>query len=166
MRGIPMNENKPVRHKNIRLKDYDYSQEGYYFITICTTNRRKFLCEINHLGITSEKAQYTMALTESGHVVDKHINNINSIYSNVLTDCYVIMPNHIHLIVVINSVATLTLPRIINSFKTITTKSIGFSMWQKNYYEHIIRSEEELQEVRNYIVNNPLKWHEDKYYTE
>lgn len=160
-----MEENQQIRHKNIRLKDYNYSQTGYYFVTICTKDREELLCKIieNNNPIGSLNIQNE--LTDIGKIIDMYINNIGTLYNNIRLDYYIIMPNHIHLIVIISNSSTKTLPDIIRSFKTISTKVIGFPIWQKNYFEHVIRCEQELDEIRNYIANNPLKWYEDEYYT-
>jgi len=111
-------------------------------------------------------------LTDIGEVVKQYVENINTIYGNELTlDKYVIMPNHIHMIIVINSgtprAASPTkakIPKVINSLKALTTKKIGFSIWQKSYHDRILRNEAEYQVRWNYIENNPAKWAEDEYF--
>lgn len=160
----------PTR-KSIRLKNYDYSQPGYYFITICTQNRKNILCQI--VGGDAFGAPSTREIIYSGtsRIVDKYVNNINKVYDNVQLDSYVIMPNHIHLIIVINNVITantnkITLIQIINSLKVLTSKECGSHIWQRNYYEHIIRTEQELEEIREYIQNNPLNWNKDMFYMD
>jgi REP element-mobilizing transposase RayT len=152
------------RHKNTRIKNYDYSTTGHYFVTICTSNRKNVLCTIVEAFPQVEQFQYKTILTDIGKVVDKYINNIRKVYSNITLDCYVIMPNHIHLIVVMGNKSTLALSQIIRSLKIIISKEIGGVIWQENYYEHIIRCEQDLYETRKYIENNPSKWCEDKYY--
>lgn len=154
------------RHKNIRIKNYDYSKAGYYFVTICTSNRKNVLCNIVETSSHIGQLQYKIILTDVGKVVDKYINNIRIVYSNVTLDCYVIMPNHIHLTVIMGNKSTLALSQIIRSLKIIVSKEIGTSIWQENYYEHIIRCEQDLYEIRKFIENNPSKWCEDKYYVQ
>jgi REP element-mobilizing transposase RayT len=166
------------KRKNIRLKHYDYSQAGYYFVTICTENKRHLLCEI--VGDAAHSILQTNTtqskLTETGYMVQQYLQNIDTVYDNAKLDCYIIMPNHIHCIIIIEDVvqqeeagrlraaAPTSLSKIINSFKTITSKKYGKSLWQRNYYEHVIRKDTELYEIREYIQNNPAKWELDKYY--
>jgi len=162
-----MDTNLP-RRKTIRLKHYDYSQAGYYFITICTENRKMLLW--SDVGATNGR----QSLTEAGELIETALRNIETIYFNVFLDEYVIMPNHIHFILVIGNcidngrpMVAPTVSQIIQQFKGYVTKKCrqkGFS-WQKSYYEHIIRNEQELQKIRQYIIDNPAKWQEDEYYT-
>lgn len=111
-----MKENLP-RRKNIRLKYYDYSEEGMYFITICTRNRIKLFGEIE----TKE-----IKLTKVGKIVEKSIINLEKIYNNITIDEYIVMPNHIHIIIIINEKNNLTISRIINQYKGRITKTIGY----------------------------------------
>ncbi|MDP4094100.1 MAG: transposase [Bacillota bacterium] len=151
--------------KSIRLKDYNYSQPGYYFITICTINRDNILSNI---------IQDSINLSKIGQTVMNHLNNINLVYENVNLDSNVIMPNHIHLILELHDNGRLwaaaptnppifSIPRIVNSFKTLTSKKYGSTLWQRGYYDHVIRGESELNKIREYIINNPAKWQEDEY---
>lgn len=126
--------------KNIRLKNYDYQTNGYYFVTICCSGRAK-LC-LNY-----------------SRIIDKHLKNLEK-YDGVSLDYYKIMPEHLHFILVLYG-AKLPLCRYIQDFKAKTTLEIkknGFSekiFWQPNYYEHIIRNETVLDKIRLYIENNP-----------
>lgn len=112
-------------------------------------------------------------LTEIGKSVEKALKNIGTIYPEICLDEYVIMPNHVHFILFIESskdsgrpMVASTIFRIVQQLKGYVTKKYGQgSLWQKSYYEHIIRNEKDLQEKRNYILNNPLKWNEDEYFT-
>ena len=166
------------RRKDIRLKNYNYAKEGMYFITICTKNRRNILSNIIYeINYSNEKKSVGVAalgdpkieLSYIGKIVDQHIIKINEIYNNISVDCYIIMPNHVHFIIYIKNkgspkAATPTISSVINSLKGIITKKCKFPIWQRNYYEHIIRNEKEYLEILEYIQNNPLKWKEDKYY--
>ena len=154
---------KLPKRKNIRLKEYDYSQAGYYFVTICTNDKKNLFWNV---GATCGR-QFQKSLI--GEIVDLEINKINSIYKNVEINKYVIMPNHIHMILVLyagngRSKTTPTISRIIQQFKGSVSKQVGFSLWQKSFYDHIIRNEQEYQKIWEYIDTNPLKWHEDKYF--
>ena len=146
-----MKENLP-RRKNIRLKYYDYSEEGMYFITICTRNRIKLFGEIE----TKE-----IKLTKVGKIVEKSIINLEKIYNNITIDEYIVMPNHIHIIIIINEKNNLTISRIINQYKGRITKTIGYPIWQKLFYEHIIRNKSEYYKIKQYIQNNIVNWKND-----
>jgi putative transposase len=172
-------ENKLPRRKDLRLKNYDYSQAGYYFVTLCTENKEHVLCNIVGDAAHSVPQSTTIQskLTQIGYIVEQHLKNINVVYSNAKLDCYTVMPNHIHFIVIIEdslqheeggrlrAAAPTSLSKIVNSFKTITSKKYGKTLWQRNYYEHVIRKDNELHEIREYIMNNPAKWELDKYFS-
>ena len=164
---------KLPNRKNIRLTDYDYSQNGAYFITICVKDRHEILWEDTSVGAACGRPMSSEhALSETGLTIDDEINRIGKIYETVKIDKYVIMPNHIHMIIILNDAANLdgrpqaapTISRIINKFKGSITKQIGYSIWQKLFYDHIILNETEYQKVWQYIDENPVKWAEDEYY--
>jgi len=118
-------------------------------------------------------------LSEYGKIADKHINKINAINNIISIDKYVIMPNHIHMIIFIRNPETssigksgamrtsrptsASIPSIMRSFKTMITKEIGFSLWQTTYHDHIIRDEADYQRTWQYIDENPAKWAEDEF---
>ncbi len=154
------------KRKPTRLKGYDYSTPGAYFITICTKDRKELLSKIvgddAHIVPKNQVSQY-------GLVCNKYINNINNKYENVTVDKYVIMPNHIHLIIFLRgtmkaSSPTKNIETIIRSFKTMVTKEIGYSIWQRSYHDHIIRDEKDYEKIWEYIDINPLKWEIDCFY--
>ena len=149
-----MKNNLPQR-KNIRLKYYDYSTAGLYFVTICIKNRREILGKI--------KDNY-IKLTKEGYIVRKNIINIEKIFEGIIIDEYVIMPNHIHMLIELDGQNGVTLSRIINQYKGVVTKQIGYSIWQKLYYEHVIRNEKEYYIIKEYIKNNVISWEKDKYF--
>ncbi len=149
------------KRKAIRLKDYDYSQNGAYFVTICVKNRENLLWNV---GETCGRPLLDNHLSDYGIIIDKEINKLHDIYETVVVDKYVIMPNHIHIIIILQNeidgrpqVAP-TISRLIQQFKGSVSKQIGFSMWQKLFYDHIIRNEQEYQKVWQYIDTIPLKW--------
>lgn len=150
-----MKENLPVR-KNIRLKYYDYSNEGMYFITICTKNRIEFLGKIIDTNY--------IKLTNKGVIVKQNIKMIEEIFENVTVDEYIIMPNHIHMIIIINNKNEISISRIIKQYKMYVSKKIGYSIWQKLFYEHVIRNEKEYYKIKEYIKNNIINWEKDKYF--
>jgi len=186
------------RIETTRLKGWDYGKNGYYFVTICTKNRIPYLGNvINGMVQLSEIGK--IAFDELQKTPDIRID------MNVKLGEFVIMPNHIHCIIIIgeneyntnrrdamrfdnnyrdamHGVSTINntnntnkfgpqsknLPSIIRGFKSAVTKRAkiinpNFS-WQRNYYEHIIRDEKSFKTISEYIINNPLKWNEDKYY--
>lgn len=161
-------KNKSNKHnrRSIRLKDYDYSKDGMYFITICTKNRINILSRIIPGSVKTDPYNQ---LNKLGYIVEKELNNIPKHFNNVGIDKYVIMPNHIHIIIKINNVgASLDSPKkirlsnVIGLFKSGVSRKIGYSIWQRNYYEHIIRNEKEYGEIYKYIEYNPVCWEEDK----
>jgi putative transposase len=167
--------NRPHR-RSIRLKEYDYSQPGEYFVTICTYNHECTLGEI----INGE-----MRLNEIGKIVEEEWLRTAIIRPDIQLDLYVIMPNHIHGIIVLNECrGTLqraptverfgkptsnSIPTIVRLFKSATTKRINeirgtprMPFWQRNYYDHVIRNDKELNNIRDYILNNVLQWAVEK----
>lgn len=154
--------------KRNRLKGYDYSLSGYYFVTICVKDRKKYF------GKIINRKMYTNKI---GEVIEKYWEEIPRYYVNCLVDEHIIMPNHIHGILVVKNVGTEqcsvptkygTLSKIIKSFKDVSTKTIRNKYihdftWQRSFYDHIVRSEKSLYAIRNYIKYNPYKWEEDEY---
>lgn len=155
--------------RSIRLKGYDYSQNGAYFVTICTQGRQ---CLFGN--IMDEK----MVLNNAGEIVKSVVNDLPNHYTHVELAQYVIMPNHFHGIVVLtdNVRAGLKpaptkrhgLPEIVRGLKTFSSRRInqlrhtpGAKLWQRNYYEHIIRNDNDLQQIKQYIIINPAQWHSD-----
>jgi len=160
------------RRRSIRLKGYDYSQPGAYFVTICTRNKEYLFGEI---------IDGKMMLNKVGEIVRDEWNRIPRIHKNAKLDEYVIMPNHLHGVIMITDALMVSwqrvhkvgsfgkpvsgsLPTIIRCCKAAITSKInelrqtpGLPVWQRNYYEHVTRGGEDLNEVREYIINNPLK---------
>lgn len=205
--------------KEIRMKNFDYSRNGLYFITICTKDRIPYLSEIAGVGdgVFGKYGEYinkpaikgvvdaalgvhhtdiiikpVLKLTSIGKIVDNNINKIDELYEYVSVLKYVIMPDHIHIILFVSDFydkslqitesnkhsnyvsenvigtpraasPTKYIPYIINAMKSISTKKIGYSIWQRSYYDHIIRNEKEFLEICDYIDNNPLNWINNKF---
>ncbi len=177
-----MKFNPDIHHRHsIRIKEYDYSKEGAYFITICTQNREKILSKINLIGNVGAGlvSAQNIQMTELGKMVCKEYINLEKAFNNIILHDYVIMPNHIHGIIEICKRADTrpapTLPDIICSYKSRTTlmyikgvregiyKPFNKRIWQRNYYEHIIRNEKEYLKIQEYIHNNPLNWKNDEF---
>lgn len=165
-----MNE-LPKRKRN-RLSDYDYSQNGVYHITICTANHRKILSEVIPVGAIINRPQ--IKLSKIGFIADNAVSQIPVHYNCVAVEKYIIMPNHIHLLLRIDKctgengrlIIAPTVSRIIKQFKSEVTKKAGFSLWQKGFYDHIIRNDADYdyESVWIYIDENPVKWENDEYY--
>ena len=170
----------PEKHArgSIRLPRYDYTQAGAYFITICAADRRCIFGEIR---------DGAMRLNMNGSIVAAQWAGLPKHYSNATLDDFVLMPNHVHGLIFLTDDGhscvgaglkpALTspqsnprhgLPEIIRGFKTFSSRSVnqlrgtpGAPVWQRNYYEHVVRDEGDLDVIRRYIVENPLKWAED-----
>jgi len=188
----------PEKHnrRSIRLKNYDYSKSGAYFITICTKNRQCLFGEI----VNGE-----MILNDGGKIVEKCWIDIPEHFPNAILDEFIIMPNHIHGIIILNELdfdnvganivvnvgANMVVDEGANNFSPLqndrphgTTRTIGSiirgfkigvtkwfrqnsnikTVWQRNYYDHIIRNEIELIKIRKYIINNPKNWLIDNHF--
>lgn len=165
------------QRRSIRLPGYDYTQAGAYFVTVCTHRRACLFGDVD-----GENAR----LSSVGRIVASSWEWLAERYPYVETDLYVVMPNHLHGILWLvadpdrrggsRAAPTPTpegrrkpLGQLIGAFKTVSTKRInniretpGTPIWQRNYYEHVIRNEDDLLEVRRYIRDNPARWHDDE----
>ena len=150
-----MHKNLPIR-KNIRLKGYDYSKENIYFITICAKERKEILGKITERN--------DIELTKESKIAKYNINEIEKIYDNAIIDEYTIMPNHIHILVKMKNKKNVTISKVIKHYKAKISREITYSIWQKSFYEHIVRNETEYIKIKEYIQNNVANWKEDKYY--
>jgi REP element-mobilizing transposase RayT len=187
---MPYNPSLHHRH-SIRLKGYDYSLAGMYFITICC---QEMVCRFGKIK------NGEMVLNDAGMVAQQCWLEIPRHFPHVILHEYVVMPNHVHGIIVLADTVvgaknfspvsiscgengiwaknfsplpppplhgtSRTIGSIIRGFKIGVTKQLGFSIWQRNYYEHIIRNELAYQNISNYIMRNPEKWQNDKFYFE
>jgi len=189
--SMPNKYNPDIHHRqSIRLKDYDYTQAGAYFITICTKDRECLFGDIS---------DNNLHYNDYGQIAYEFWLKIREHFSNSELDGFIVMPNHIHGIIMINTrrgevsspigvsspeLNAITsiqkggetpplhkhaLGQFIAFYKYQTTKQInqirntsGMSVWQRNYYEHIIRNENELDKIRQYIIDNPFKWNIDE----
>lgn len=158
--------NLPER-KSLRLNGYDYASDGWYFITICTKNRK---CLFGRVDVGAPREAPVVDLNQYGRVVDNLWQTVPD-HHPVRLDDYVIMPNHLHGILILTGGPrpAPTLGNIIGLFKSECTKTIrkekqdsDFSVWQRNYYDRIIRNSNELFRIRKYINQNPVKWELDR----
>ena len=157
------------KRKPTRLKDYDYSQNGYYFVTICSRNKECVFSNIVGGGALDAPQNH---LSEIGKIVEKYILSTNNI-SNVAVDKYVIMPNHIHLILIIQnaggtswapSPTNNTISHAVSTFKRFVNKEVGQNVFQRSFHDHVIRGEQDYLKIWNYIDTNPQKWSEDCFF--
>lgn len=161
---------KPHRKPN-RLKDYDYSTSGAYFITICTKEHKCILSRIVGDGVLDVPKT---VLTEYGKIADNQLKTMSSFYEDIAIDKYVIMPNHIHLLISITDLGTGSsgtptptnekIARFVSTFKRFCNKQYGGNIWQRSYYDHIIRDDKDYRTRWRYIDENPIRWLNDKYY--
>ena len=200
-------ENKLPIRKNIRLPKHNYSAPGAYFITVCTQDKRHILSRIVGEGSvfpitgtdtmhTSEAngiSNYTVGegsalpkktiveLSPCGRIIEKTIGQISVKYNDVSVDRYVIMPNHVHLLLSKKSsygradpspTGETNIIDVIGWFKFTTAKEIArmkisgiASLWQRSFYDHIIRNEQDYYEIARYIEDNPLMWEKDSLYS-
>jgi len=156
----------PKRKQN-RLTAYDYSTPNAYFITICTENRKNLFWK--DVGAVTDRPE-NVPLTALGIIVRQRIRDIPSHYPAITVDHAVIMPNHIHLLLQINtnadgrSMIAPTISTVVRLLKGTVTKEAGFPVWQKGFYDHVIRNDNDYRDIWNYIEGNPGKWSEDKLY--
>ena len=139
-----------------------------YFITVCTENRRNLFW--TDVGVAIVTDPENLPLTNLGMMVKQVIYDIPRHYPAITVDHAVVMPNHIHLLLQIKTdidgrpMAAPTIPTVINQTKGVISKKAGFSVWQKGFYDHVIRNDNDYREIWNYIEGNPGKWTEDKLY--
>ena len=149
------------KRKQIRIENFDYSTPGAYFITICTKNKENILW--NNVGADIIRPQ-GISLSHIGKIVKQGILQIENHYRNISVDKYCVMPNHIHLILHIKSdengrmVSAPTISTVIGSIKRWISKQTGIAIWQKSFYEHTIRNQNDYNEIWEYIENNPIKY--------
>ncbi len=159
------------KRKPTRLRDFDYSKNGYYFITICSHNKRKIFSNIVGEGFPLPQ------LTPQGKIANEYILKIDKKYPHIKPEKYVIMPNHIHIIISVNNNGrgnpSPTISNMVGWLKYNITKQInliignvGNKIFQRSFHDHIIRGDRDFLEIWNYIDSNPAKWEQDKFYME
>ena len=155
------------KRKPTRLKEYDYSTPGAYFITVCVKDKKELLSKISNVVREGLCALPKNELTPIGKEVEKSIQYINNNYTGIKIDKYVIMPNHIHLIVILDDAGghgNPPLQNVIGQLKSYTTKKFGGTLWQRSYHDHIIRGEKDYEKIWEYIDTNVIKWEQDCFY--
>lgn len=162
---------KLAQRKRNRLSNYDYSTPGVYFVTICSKDRH--WCFWN-VGASIARPQSTAHLSYIGLATDEKIHEINVRYPFMNVDNYVIMPNHVHLLLSFccdNSgramlAPTTNISKVIQQFKGAVTKALSYSVWQKSFHDRVVRNEAEYLKIYKYIDDNPYQWIEDRFYIQ
>ena len=163
-----------AQRKPTRLGGYDYSENGAYFVTICTKDKQKTLSNIVGGGAFDAPQ---IQLTAVGRVVEKYIRSTDNVPS-ITVDKYVIMPNHVHLLIRIHhgsgtswapSPTSLTranqvLPHAISTLKRFVNRDVGCDVWQRSFHDHVVRDEQDYRDIWQYIDQNPHKWREDPFF--
>lgn len=144
--------------KSPRIPEYDYATPNYYFITICTKNKKCYF------GVAD-------CLSEYGKIAEKHLRQIDTHYECVKVDKYVVMPNHIHMILILEQGAVINAEQVIGQYKSGVSREIRktdpeFVLWQRSFHDHIIRNQKQYEKIWMYIENNPLRWEKDCFYIE
>lgn len=164
----------PKRKPN-RLKGYSYSKNGIYFLTLCVKNKK---CLLGRVVGGGDLDAPQMILSDYGKIAEKYILSIKSAYNDITLMNYVVMPNHIHLIVMlysddniyresaVNTSANDVIPVMVSAFKKFVNKEIGFNIWQRSYHDHIIRNEKSFNEIWEYVDENPARWKKDCFYSD
>ena len=153
------------RRRGLRLRHYDYASAGWYFVTVCTAGR---------VSLFGEIVRGAMQLNEAGRAIAEAWTALPARFPRVDVDAFVVMPNHLHGILAFEAhgeeVAGPPLGEVVGAFKSVTTveygrgvRAAGWSayrarLWQRNYFEHVIRDERSLEQIRQYIIDNPLQW--------
>ena len=144
--------------KSPRIPHYDYSIENYYFITLCTHDKKCFFGSVN-------------ALAPIGVIAKRHIEQIEAHYQNVILDKFVVMPNHIHMILCVNCSHKTNVEQVIGQFKSGVTREVrklypDIKVWQRSFHDHVIRSQADYERIWLYIDGNPQRWDKDCFYVE
>ncbi len=153
--------------KRTRHPSHNYSLAGYYFITICTKYHQQIFGDVHHSKVE---------LNAIGKVIESKLTDTNKIYEDIkIDDYYIIMPNHIHFILILEETfgedddrAKMSVSKIVQQFKSVCTKEVrsklnkDINLWQRSFYDRVIRNEKELYNIRRYIETNPAKWEIEK----
>ena len=166
---------KSKNRKMIRLRGADYNCNGVVFLTICTKDRRCILSRIVGTGVPDGPQ---IELTKYGQIADKYIHQLDDFYDYLSVKSYVIMPNHIHILLLVkgdeNGPSRTPVPtvqnsvpsRFVSTFKRFCNKECGMNIWQYRSNDHIIRSRDDYEEHIKYIYENPIRWYYDELYVE
>ena len=163
------------KRKPTRLREYDYSKPGAYFVTICTKDRK---CILSSISVGQGLAPAENHLTDYGNIAEKQLMALKEKYNNIKLDKYVIMPNHIHILIFLDDEKTAgaspcpTISDIICTFKSLTTRFCRENglkdkhLFQSFFHDHIIRNKEDYNKIWEYIDTNAIRWEEDCFYND
>ena len=160
------------KRKNVRLHGFDYNTPGYYFITICTKDKQKLLGEIVGTGLLDGPKNQ---LTEYGQIVAGRLKLMADFYPDIKLEKYVVMPNHVHLLLHITGTmrtqasidaVNSKISKFVGTFKRLCNRECGINLWQSRSHDHVIRGEQDYLKIWQYIEENPLRWALDCFYTE
>ena len=196
------------KRKTPRLQCFDYSSVGVYFLTLCTQNRQCILSRVVGTGVpdclsnpldsvvgtgvsdcpgepqniivgTGVPDCPQIQLTQYGEIAEKYIKQIDAFYEHLSVESYVIMPNHVHLLLFVKdngqsrtpvptnvTRANSVVSQFVSTFKRFCNKEYGQNIWQSRYYDHIIRNRNDYEEHMRYIYENPMRWYYDELYAE
>ena len=163
-------ENKKLpKRKRTRLNGYDYSNAGSYFITICSKDKKPIFSRIVGVGDLDDPRVF---LYRYGEIIKNNIEYMNNVYDYIEIDNYVIMPNHIHILISVYadgmsrspSPTNEVIPTFVRTLKRFVNKEAGENIFQRSYNDHIIRDERDYLARWKYIENNPIKWELDELY--
>ena len=156
--------------KPMRLRDYDYSSPGAYFITICTRWKE---CVLSRILVGEGLAPPAVALTAIGRIVEEQVRLLPGRFPSLSVDRYVIMPNHIHLVLTLSGDSaggaspSPTITNMVGALKSQTSRLSGMApLWQRSYYDHVIRGERDYSETWAYMDGNPGRWAEDELFAQ
>ncbi len=161
--------------KTMRRKGFDYNSSGLYFLTICTKNRKNILSDIVGTGVPDGPLP-EVKLTPYGIIAEKYLRQMGGFYDHLSVDLYVIMPNHIHILLRVDNGPSRTpvpttaqntvVARFVSTFKRFCNKEYGTNVWQARSFDHIVRNNDDYIYCKNYILNNPRRWRLDELYAE
>ena len=162
-----MQNDRVINRKPTRLKGFDYTTPGAYFVTVCIKDKKHILAEISKCVGEGLCALPEYTLSPIGQEVENSIAYINQSNENVVISKHVIRPNHLHMIVEMTDAGgggTPPLQSIVGRIKSYTTKKYGAILWQRSFHDHIIRNETDYQKIWGYIDTNVLKWEQDCFF--
>lgn len=165
---MPPSDNKLPQRKSPRLEGFDYSQNGAYFITICVQNR---------LNLFGQIIEQEMILNDASRMIQSYLQEIPTKFADVKPDLFVVMPNHIHIIIaktsenpnsnissIVQWLKRITTNQYIKGVKQNNWRPFNKRLWQQSFYDHIIRNDEALKRLREYVLYNPQLWEKDEFF--
>ena len=151
-----MADNRRDRRASLRLQGFDYAQSGVYFVTICVKDRKCLFGEVAYGGMVANRV---------GAAVGTSWSELPEMFPGLALDAFVVMPNHLHGLVVFDGVMSFDLSAVIQAYKSLSTRGVnamlgspGGHLWHRGFYEHIVRNDADLDRIRQYIAENPIRW--------